>query len=57
MNNLAEHRGEALKAVEAEAATEKAALLAAAQAEADKLAPQPRRRSPTERRAEAAGRG
>ena len=34
---LAEHRNEALKAVEAEAATEKAELLAAAQAEAEKL--------------------
>ncbi len=34
---LVEHRGEALKAAEAEAATEKSALLAAAQAEADKL--------------------
>jgi F-type H+-transporting ATPase subunit b len=34
---LAEHRGEALKAAEAEAATAKAALLAAAQADADKL--------------------
>ena len=35
--SLAAHRGEALSAVEAEAATEKAKLLAAAQAEADKL--------------------
>jgi len=35
--SLAEHRGEALKAIEAEAATEKAKLLAAAQADADKL--------------------
>jgi F-type H+-transporting ATPase subunit b len=34
---LAEHRGEALKAAEAEAATAKAALLAAAQVDADKL--------------------
>jgi F-type H+-transporting ATPase subunit b len=34
---LAEHRGEALKAAEAEAATAKAALLAAAQADTDKL--------------------
>ena len=34
---LAAHRGEALKAAEAEAATAKTALLAEAQAEADKL--------------------
>jgi hypothetical protein len=34
---LAAHRSEALKAAEAEAATEKPALLAEAQAEADKL--------------------
>src|SRR5215813_13345337 len=34
---LAEHRGEALKAVETEAAAEKSALLATAQAETDKL--------------------
>jgi F-type H+-transporting ATPase subunit b len=51
---LAEHRSEALKAVEAEAATEKAALLAAAQAEADKLRAAAEAEIANERRAEAA---
>ena len=51
---LAEHRNEALKAVEAEAATEKAALLAAAQAEADKLRAAAEAEIANERRAEAA---
>jgi F-type H+-transporting ATPase subunit b len=51
---LAEHRNEALKAVEAEAATEKVVLLAAAQAEADKLRAAAEAEIANERRAEAA---
>jgi F-type H+-transporting ATPase subunit b len=50
---LVEHRGEALKAAEAEAATEKSALLAAAQGEADKLRAAAKAEIETERRTEA----
>jgi F-type H+-transporting ATPase subunit b len=50
---LVEHRGEALKAAEAEAATEKSALLATAQAEADKLRAAAKAEIEAERRTEA----
>ena len=50
---LAEHRSEALKVVEAEAAIEKAALLAATQAEADKLRAAAAAEIANQRRAEA----
>jgi F-type H+-transporting ATPase subunit b len=49
---LAEHRSEALKAVETEAAAEKSALLATAQAEAGKLRAAARAKIQAERRAE-----
>ena len=50
---LAEHRSEALKAVEGEAAAAKSALLATAQAEADKLRAAALAKMEAERRAEA----
>jgi F-type H+-transporting ATPase subunit b len=50
---LADHRSEALKAVEAEAAAAKAALLATAQAEADKLRADAKAKIEAERRTEA----
>jgi F-type H+-transporting ATPase subunit b len=49
---LAEHRSEALKAVEAEAAAAKSALLATAQAEADKLRATAKAKIEAERRTE-----
>jgi F-type H+-transporting ATPase subunit b len=51
--HLAEHRGEALKAAEAEAAAAKAALLAEAKAEADKLRAAAKTEIEAERRTEA----
>ena len=50
---LVEHRSEALKAAEAEAAAAKSALLVAAQAEADKLGAVAKARREAERRTEA----